>query len=433
MRRSLALRSFLVTALIVAVFVVPLALLVRSLARERALTLGRSDARAVTPILSLAGDPRVSGAIRAVGTQGSPRRLTVVFPDGSVLGDDEVVERDRLADPRALARARSGAAFVASTRGGEVVYEPVLRSNGTIAVIRVFVPRSLLQRNVQRLWLGLALTGIALIGFAVIAADRLARSVVRSVAALANTSNRLGRGDVTARNEPSGPPEVREVGVALNQLAIRIDELLGTERAAAADLQHRLRTPVTALRAEAAAMSSEANRRRIDFGLEELTRTIDQIIREAAEPIRRGIGVSVDVGQTTRQRAAFWQVLAEDQRRTLSLDIATDSRVAVVESDFTAVIDVLIDNVFSHTPEGTAFGVTVRDSAAFVHLAVTDDGPGVALERVGTRRGVSATGSTGLGMDSARKIVEGAGGSLVIGPRDTVGGTRVTVTLPRIQ
>jgi signal transduction histidine kinase len=429
-RRSLAFRSFLISALIVAVFIVPLALLVRSVARERALTLGRSDARAITPILSLAGDPRVSGAIRAIGAEGAPRRLSVVFPDGSVLGGDEVIERDRLADPKALARARAGKAFVVSTHRGEVVYEPVLRSNGTIAVIRVFVPDSLLGRNVLRSWLGLAMIGVALIGFAVVAADRLARSVVRSVAALADTANRLGRGDVTARNEPSGPAEVREVGASLNQLAVRIDELLGTERAAAADLQHRLRTPVTALRAEAAAMTDESNRRRIEFGLEELTRTIDQIIREAAEPIRRGIGVSADLAEITRERSAFWRVLAEDQRRPFELDVPSNEvEVAVVATDLAAVIDVLVDNVFSHTPEGTAFWVTLREIGNLAQLDVDDAGPGIVNNAV-KGRGSSGSGSTGLGVDIARKIVEGAGGRLLVANRSG-GGTRATVTLPR--
>ncbi len=430
MRRSLAFRSFLLSALIVAVFIVPLALLVRSVARERALTLGRSDARAITPILSLAGDPRVSGTIRAIGAEGAPRRLSVVFPDGSVLGGDEVIERDRFADPKALARARAGKAFVVPTHRGEVVYEPVLRSNGTIAVIRVFVPDSLLGRNVLRSWLGLALIGVALIGFAVAAADRLARSVVRSVAALADTANRLGRGDVTARNEPGGPAEVREVGSALNQLAVRIDELLGTERAAAADLQHRLRTPVTALRAEAAAMTDESNRRRIEFGLEELTRTIDQIIREAAEPIRRGIGVSADLAEITRQRSAFWRVLAEDQHRPFELDVPSNVvEVAVVATDLAAVIDVLVDNVFSHTPEGTAFRVTLRDIGNIAQLDIADDGPDI-LDNVAKGRGSSGSGSTGLGVDIARKIVEGAGGRLLVASRSG-GGTRATLTLPR--
>ena len=63
MRRSLFIRSLLVSVVMVAVFVVPLAILIARTADERAITQGRSDALALSPILSLAGDPRVTGAI----------------------------------------------------------------------------------------------------------------------------------------------------------------------------------------------------------------------------------------------------------------------------------------------------------------------------------------------------------------------------------
>ena len=82
MRRSLVLRSLFVSVLIVLVFVVPLAILISRVADERAVTLGRSDALALSPILSIAGDPRVTGAIVSVSQRARPRDVSVVFPDG---------------------------------------------------------------------------------------------------------------------------------------------------------------------------------------------------------------------------------------------------------------------------------------------------------------------------------------------------------------
>jgi signal transduction histidine kinase len=426
MRRSLALQSFLISSLIVLIFVIPLALLVRTGARERAITNAKSDARALTPILSLAGDPRVTGATSSIGRRARPRQLTVVFPDGSVLGANEVIDQDQLANPAALARARTGQAFVEAAVGGEVLYEPVLRSNASLAVIRVFIPRSELLHNVGRQWMILGLIGTAMVGLAVFVSDRIGRKLVSSVGGLAETANRLGRGDVTARNEPTGPPEVQEVGRALNALADRIDELLGTERAAAADLQHRLRTPVTALRAEISSMRHEPSVRRLDAGLDELTRTIDEIIREAAQPTRRGIGVRSDFLETVRNRVSFWSVLAEDQRRTMTIAIDRGHvSVAVLASDIGAVVDALIDNVFSHTPEGTPFRVEVRREAGSVVLAVRDTGHG--FSHVDIVRGASGTGSTGLGLDIVRKIVAGAGGTMM---KRTDAGAHVEIRIP---
>ncbi len=426
MRRLLALQSFFLSVLIVLVFAVPLALLIRSSARQRAIGAGKNDARALTPILSLAGDPRVTGALNSISRRSSPRLITVVFPDGSILGGGEVVDRDPIANPKALARARDGESFVVPAPGGQVVYEPVLRSNASLAIIRVFIPKTELLRNVGRQWLILlGLSGV-LIALAVVVADRLGRSLVASVDGLANTANRLGRGDVTARNASTGPREIREVGKALNALADRIDELLGTERAAAADLQHRLRTPVTALRAEISSMRHEPHIRRLDAGLDELTRTIDEIIREAAQPTRRGIGVRSDFVDIVRKRVSFWAVLAEDQDRALHVSISEqDAPVAMVASDVGAVIDILIDNVFSHTPEGTPFAISVSRERSAVRLTVSDSGPGFSNTSI--ERGRSGSGSTGLGLDIVRKLVEGAGGRL---ETTVAGGACVVVTLP---
>ena len=52
----------------------------------------------------------------------------------------------------------------------------------------------------------------------------------------------------------TGPAEVAKVGSALNGLADRIDEVIAVEREAVADLSHRLRTPLTALRLQVEAM-----------------------------------------------------------------------------------------------------------------------------------------------------------------------------------
>ena len=59
----------------------------------------------------------------------------------------------------------------------------------------------------------------------------------------------LGGGDLDRRVAPAGPHEIADVGVAFNFLAERLRLLLAGERESVADLSHRLRTPLTALRA----------------------------------------------------------------------------------------------------------------------------------------------------------------------------------------
>ncbi|MBK8729797.1 MAG: HAMP domain-containing protein [Tetrasphaera sp.] len=69
------------------------------------------------------------------------------------------------------------------------------------------------------------------------------------VTAVAATAHRLREGELTPRARVGGPPETAELATAFNALAERIGvDLLDAERERVADLGHRLRTPVTALR-----------------------------------------------------------------------------------------------------------------------------------------------------------------------------------------
>jgi signal transduction histidine kinase len=377
----------------------------------------------------LAGDPRVTGAILSVAQRADPRDLAVVFPDGSVLGENEVLEVDPLADPVALARARRGEVFQQVSPLGSVLYEPVVRTNRTTAVIRVLVPTSELQRNVLRNWLILAFLGVALTAGATLVADRIARDLVRSIRRLDDAAQALGVGQLDARVEPDGPNELRQVALAMNLLAKRIESLLQAERGMTADLSHRMRTPVTALRAEVAQVEEPLARQRLERVSDELTLAIDEIIREAQRPMRAGLGIVTDLGSIARDRAAFWLVLAQDQRRLFTIDIDDgEFGVAVVASDLAAMVDALLDNVFSHTPEGTDFRLRVRALGSDVELVVDDQGPGLP-DGFDPARGVSGGGSTGLGLDILRRTVESAGGTLALRNR-AQGGSRVRATFP---
>jgi signal transduction histidine kinase len=86
------------------------------------------------------------------------------------------------------------------------------------------------------------------------------------------------------------------------------------------------------------------------------------------------------------------------------------------------VVDAMLGNVFSHTPDGTAFRVTISPAGLFVD----DAGPGIADPARAVQRGVSGAGSTGLGLDIVRRAAESAGAELVI-ERGPLGGARVGI------
>ena len=151
-------------------------------------------------------------------------------------------------------------------------------------------------------------------------ADLLARSLTRPVTDLAATAHRLGSGDLTARATPAGPSEVREVATAVNRLAGRIDELLAAERESAADLAHRLRTPLTALRLDAEGLPP-GDRERLLADVDAVAQGIDEVISEARRPVREGLGAGCDATAVVGERVHFWSVLAEEEGRALTVEL----------------------------------------------------------------------------------------------------------------
>jgi signal transduction histidine kinase len=143
------------------------------------------------------------------------------------------------------------------------------------------------------------------------------------------------------------------------------------------------------------------------------------------------VAESCDLGAVARDRATHWSALADDDGRAWSLEIEPDGPIPVRLSsrDAGAAVDALIGNVFAHTPEGSAYAVAVRRHDGTVELAVDDAGAGIADPDAALARGVTRAGSTGLGLDIARRSAEAAGGSLAI-ERSPLGGARVRLVLP---
>ncbi len=98
----------------------------------------------------------------------------------------------------------------------------------------------------------------------------------------------------------------------------------------------------------------------------------------------------------------------------------------VAGPELAAALDAVLGNVFRHTPEGTAFQVTVHQGNGSVSILVDDAGPGLddAARKVRRGEGSGRVGSTGLGLDIVRKLAERTGGSLNI-DRSPLGGAQV--------
>ncbi|MFF5171485.1 sensor histidine kinase [Micromonospora sp. NPDC000089] len=404
MRRRLTLLAAAVSVLTLVAFLVPLALLVRTVAADRATVRATADAQSLVPVVGTADTTTIRLTVEQLVAE-SGRPVSVFLPDGAVLG---------AAAPRtpAVRLAARGQSLTAADAGGrEVVIAVQGRPDGT-GVIRTVVGRAELENGVARAWAVLALLGglLVLVGLAV--ADRLARSLVRPIGELSAVSHRLANAELDARATPAGPPELREVAGALNHLAGRIQVLLREEREQVADLSHRLRTPLTALRLEAEALRDPQDAARLAAAVDGLERAVTGVIQRArrrSDPAAAPAGC--DAVAVVADRLAFWSVLAEDTGRTVAVRLAPGPLpVGLPADELAAATDALLGNVFAHTPDGTPFAVRLAPEADAVTLTVADEGPGLPADAA--RRGASGAGSTGLGLDIARRAADATGGRL---------------------
>lgn len=430
MRRRLAFLSLAVASLVVVAFLVPVGILIRNQAQTRALSDAERDAQSVAAALAVAGVTSPEGitpdfAEAVVVAFGQPDGLSVVFIDGTVVGDEIVGDTN-------VEQATRGAAFSAKVDGGAEVLVPVLGpdavATGQTVVVRTFVPDDELTRGVPLAWGMLVFLGFAIIAIAVFAADRLGRSVVRPVTDLSEAAHRWGQGELDTRVVPAGPEEIAEVGEAFNELAGRLDALLAAERESVADLSHRLRTPLTALRLQADALSDSAEAALLKADIDALERAVDSMIQQArSQPTTSTTDESVDLGDVLLHRAEFWQVLADEQGRETTVTVEPGPHpVALPRADLGALIDVLIENVFAHTPAGAGYRLAVRrrgdGRSAFL---ISDEGPGFGDLGV-LRRGRSGAGGTGLGLDIVVRTVERTGGGVRVGTAPE-GGAQISV------
>ena len=430
MRLRIILLAVATSSLVLVSFLVPLALVLRTLAADRAVSTAMARSQSLALLVPTAGEHNLSLEVDQINAQGDTQ-VAIFLPGGDVLGKPGDAGQSPT-ESSAIRLAQTGRSFSTGVPGGMAILMAVQGLNGGTAVIRTFVPDSVLRHGVTRAWLLLGGVGLFLLLLSIVVADQLARSLVRPLAAVASVSDQLAAGDLSARATEAGPPEVRRAGAGLNRLADRIGELLAHERETVADLSHRLRTPLTALRIDAESVrdSDSALRRALLADVAAVERTVSEIIHEARRP--RGSGdVSCDSAQVIAGRAAFWWPLAEDQARRMIVDVEPGPLpVRVSPDDLAACADILLENVFTHTPEGAGLAVRLsRRAGGGAWLVVADDGPGfpdLLGDADPTQRGLSRGGSTGLGLDIARRITQAADGTLTIG-RSASGGGSVTL------
>ena len=424
MYRRLITFALLVVAVAATVLVIPLALSARDLVRAGALSALADEARSVASSwesMASASGSDDSDDVPIIDPPGEVGQVILVYPNGTVVGGPIPPAATDVVGSAMAGRAAS----VDTGAQGYAAAPAVFGDEKTGAVLTVGDADRMQEGLEPRL---LALAGLValLLAGAGVAAWQLARRTAAPIRELAGTADVMAAGDLMARATGSSIPEVDDVAGALNRLAGRVQELLEEERAAAAELAHQLRTPLTVLAADVDAVQDPDVRQRLTEDVLTLQRTTDEIITSARRTSREGLHAVCDAAAVVSERAEFWAILAEYQGRAMQV-VAPQGPLPVrlTEYDLATAVDILLQNVFVHTDEGVALRLVVEGQAGGpIRIGVEDAGPGLDS---GDSQG-ERTGSTSLGLAIAERLARASGGHIERG-RGDLGGARVVLVL----
>jgi signal transduction histidine kinase len=324
-----------------------------------------------------------------------------------------------------------GGGVVGSVHAGDVRLTPVPLPNGTTAVVAAYLPPSaVLGPWLVRMAVVIA-GGLLAVGVAALVGRSRTRGLVDSVRAIVAAASSVGQGKTGIEIPASGAPEVHQLITRLNEISARVEALIASEREFVADLSHRLRTPLTALRLDSESIGDSPVAERVRHAVMALEADVDDLIRTAARASTLA-AAPCDATKVVRDRMAFWATLAEHQGRRCEFDCReTEAFVGLTDKEVGAVVDALLGNIFQHTPMGTPIAAAVVRYAGWVTLVVEDGGPGIVNTATALRRGASGHGSTGLGLDIARHAAAATGGTIHI-DRGRLGGARVRLRFAEV-
>lgn len=193
MRWALVKVAVAVTLMVVLAFAVPLGLVIKEMARDRAFSNAERQAAAIGPTLSITADRDALERAVASTQAGAAGRMAVHVP-AAPGGAPVEIGRGRAPRKDLDATRKVVRAYISGVPGGSTLLQPTALSSGEIAIVEVYVPEAEVTNGVATAWLVLAGVGIALVIGSVAVADRLGVRMVRPRSGWRGRRTTWGRG-----------------------------------------------------------------------------------------------------------------------------------------------------------------------------------------------------------------------------------------------
>ncbi|MDC9822927.1 sensor histidine kinase [Devosia sp. ZB163] len=282
----------------------------------------------------------------------------------------------------------------------------------------------------------------------------LAGTIAGPLRRLASAAEKV-QSTATSRAEiPEFPERTDEVGhlsKALRSMTSALYNRIEAIERFAADVAHELKNPLTSLRSAVETLpraKRAEDRERLNAIIQHDVRRLDRLISDISNASRldaelaRQSAERIDIAQLTDAMVSIQKDVAAKRNVDVVLEKHVSRYSPIVlghDSRLAQVINNLIDNAVSFSPEGGKVQVVVRTDEDHAIITVTDEGPGIRgdvsriFQRFYTDRpdGEHFGDHSGLGLAISKQIVEAHGGSISAENRKDRSGARFTVRLRR--
>jgi two-component system sensor histidine kinase CpxA len=273
----------------------------------------------------------------------------------------------------------------------------------------------------------------------------LARYLTAPLRSLEQAVIRFGKGDFSARAASTRGDELGRLARTFDQMAERIQALLGSQRRLLLDISHELRSPLTrlGLAVELARSGSdrEAALDRIQKEADRLNALVGELLtitRAEADPGSMRFG-PVRVDELLRDVADICSMEAKSRETQLEVGDLPQATIEGDEELLRRALENVIRNAIRYAPPQTTVDVSLEKTDAGLRIRVRDGGPGVPesslphlfepFYRVEGDRS-RASGGTGLGLAIARRAVDLHHGKITA--RNAQPGLLVEMALPEL-
>lgn len=456
MARRLLVTYLTITALALAVVIVPLGSTFAAREKDRLVFDIERDAQTVASLvedsLEAGAVPDIDAALADYGADGG--RIVVVTTAGiSVVdsGDPAAEPRDFSTRPEidaALDGQRSTGTRPSETLGADLMYVaiPVASGGAVHGAVRVTYPTSTLDARVRETWLRLGLLAVVVLTIVAGVGMIFARGVTRPVRRLELAAGQLADGDLSVRvPADDGPPELRGLAETFNATAARLAQLIESQQRFVADASHQLRTPLTALRLRLEtlqpAIAVDA-RPKLDAAIAEtnrLARLVHSLLVLARSDVTTALCEPIDLTAAILDRSEAWELVALDDGKQLVTECPEGLWATAVPGAVEQVLDNLVSNALTVAPAGSTVQVRVQHASDQLEVHVIDEGPGMtaderarAFDRFWRPTKVPRTSDDsgfGLGLAIVHQLATRCGGSARLEPGPGGVGLDAAVTL----